>query len=133
MGTAPHFEHEHASIGIFDILIAENNLLPVFSKYGLDEEDIHFIKELVLGDRSDAPHGFEWKGRGDKTFLYDIVANKRNGIDVDKVKLSIYQDFTTCLSLKSLPQCCHLTTPNLSRPIQSFMPSLITLQEIVMY
>ena len=84
MGTAPHFEHEHASIGIFDILIAENDLMPTFRKHGLDEADVHFIKELVLGDRSEAPPSFEWKGRGDKTFLYDIVANKRNGIDVDK-------------------------------------------------
>lgn len=84
MKSAPHFEHEHASIGIFDILIKENNLMPTFNKYGLDEADIHFIKELVLGDKSDAPPSFEWKGRGDKTFLYDIVANKRNGIDVDK-------------------------------------------------
>jgi len=79
-----NFVHEHASLGIFDILIEENDLLPKFNKYGLDEDDIHFIKELVLGDEHEAPDGFEWKGRGDKTFLYDIVANKRNGIDVDK-------------------------------------------------
>ena len=39
----------------------------------------------MLGDISEAPAGFSWVGRGDKTFLYDIVANKRNGIDVDKV------------------------------------------------
>lgn len=78
------FAHEHASIGIIDILIEENNLMPEFAKYGMDRNDIHFIKELILGDLHDAPPGFEWKGRGDKTFLYDIVANKRNGIDVDK-------------------------------------------------
>lgn len=30
------------------------------------------------------PDGMKWIGRGEKTFLYDIVANKRNGIDVDK-------------------------------------------------
>ena len=78
------FYHEHASIGILDILIQENNLLPIFREHGLDEGDIQFVKELILGDKKEAPHGFEWKGRGVKTFLYDIVANKRNGIDVDK-------------------------------------------------
>ena len=50
------------------------------------ENDIHFIKELILGSEEEASHieGFEWRGRGDKHFLYEIVANKRNGIDVDK-------------------------------------------------
>jgi HD superfamily phosphohydrolase len=78
------FEHEHASIGIFDLLIAENNLMPYFEESKLTSEDIHFIKELILGDPAEAPPGFQWVGRGVKTFLYDIVANKRNGIDVDK-------------------------------------------------
>lgn len=78
------FVHEHASIGILDILIEENNLFPVFQSHGLTREDIQFIKELILGGKSDAPPSLEWKGRGTKTFLYDIVANKRNGIDVDK-------------------------------------------------
>lgn len=78
------FQHEHASIGIFELLLEENNLLPIFYEYGFTDNDIHFIKELMLGDISDAPQNFIWKGRGDKTFLYDIVANKRNGIDVDK-------------------------------------------------
>lgn len=78
------FAHEHASIGIFDHMIRVNNLLPMFDLFGLGEDDIQFIKELMLGDKNEGPSGFEWKGRGRKTFLYDIVANKRNGIDVDK-------------------------------------------------
>ena len=36
------------------------------------------------GCHHEAPEGFEWKGRGEKSFLYDIVANKRNGVDVDR-------------------------------------------------
>ena len=83
-GNTPEFVHEHASIGIFELLIAHNNLMPHFKKSGLNEEDVHFIKELILGDEDESPVGFQWKGRGEKTFLYDIVANKRNGIDVDK-------------------------------------------------
>ena len=78
------FIHEHASIGIFELLISENNLLPAFEAHNLTRADIHFIQELILGDPSEAPVGFNWIGRGEKTFLYDIVANKRNGIDVDK-------------------------------------------------
>lgn len=78
------FVHEHASIAILDILISENNLAPEFLKYGLTSVDIHFIQELILGSPEEAPAGFEWKGRGDRSFLFDIVANKRNGIDVDK-------------------------------------------------
>jgi hypothetical protein len=39
---------------------------------------------LPSGDVHEAPKGFQWKGRGQKTFLYDIVANKRNGVDVDR-------------------------------------------------
>lgn len=79
------FVHEHASIGVFDLLIEENDLMPSFRACGLGDEDVHFIKELVLGSAAEAPPGFAWVGRGVKTFLYDIVANKRNGIDVDKV------------------------------------------------
>ena len=37
-----------------------------------------------IGCQHEAPKGFEWKGRGEKSFLYDIVANKRNGVDVDR-------------------------------------------------
>jgi deoxynucleoside triphosphate triphosphohydrolase SAMHD1 len=78
------FAHEHASIGLFDYLIEANNLLPVFNQFGLNKDDIHFIKELMLGDKNEGPKDFVWKGRDEKSFLYDIVANKRNGIDVDK-------------------------------------------------
>ena len=74
------FVHEHASIALLDLLIEENNLWPVFRENNLSPDDVHFIKELILGD----PKEFVWAGRANKGFLYDIVANKRNGIDVDK-------------------------------------------------
>lgn len=78
------FVHEHASIALLDLLIEENGLWPSFNKCNLHAEDVHFIKELILGDENEAPEGFQWAGRPNKSFLYDIVANKRNGIDVDK-------------------------------------------------
>ena len=53
--------------------------------WGLSEDDFHFVKELIFGAASEAPPGHTWKGRGlNKAFLYEIVANHRNEIDVDK-------------------------------------------------
>lgn len=49
LGAPSSFCHEHASIGIFDLLIHENDLLPIFSSCGLGLDDVHFIKELILG------------------------------------------------------------------------------------
>ncbi len=85
---AKNFHHEHASVNLFDLLIDENNLKPSLKKYGLNDEHQHFIKELVLGSKKEADDipGFQWVGQpADKMWLYDIVANKRNGIDVDKL------------------------------------------------
>lgn len=51
-------------------------------------EDLDFIKEQIAGPLEDATsEGNKWPYKGrtqDKSFLYEIVANKRNGIDVDK-------------------------------------------------
>uniref|UniRef100_A0A672K094 HD domain-containing protein n=1 Tax=Sinocyclocheilus grahami TaxID=75366 RepID=A0A672K094_SINGR len=60
----------------------------VLKKHGLDDKDATFIKELIEGAKTsevqtDTP--WTYKGRDeDKSFLYEIVANKQNGIDVDK-------------------------------------------------
>jgi len=82
--------HEHASADLLDHLIESNKAVrEAFKSYHLNDSDIHFIKELIFGDEHEAPQGWVWKGRGAnggkaKQFLYEIVANHRNGIDVDK-------------------------------------------------
>ncbi|XP_050700753.1 deoxynucleoside triphosphate triphosphohydrolase SAMHD1-like [Eriocheir sinensis] len=79
-----NWKHEDASTKMFDHLLTTNNLTSEFEKYGLKEQDITFIKELI-GDV--ANNGSEWcyKGRPkEKAFLYQVVANKQSGIDVDK-------------------------------------------------
>lgn len=85
LGPKGAWHHEWASVWMLEHLIKANGLMPHFSERGLDEVDVHFIQELILGDAADAPPGFQWRGRPHKPFLYDIVANKCNGIDTDKV------------------------------------------------
>jgi HD superfamily phosphohydrolase len=116
------WEHEHASIAMLDHLIKENDLQRPLEKAGLtichvDTEeqfaayraqqailgfgdaafpdcDLHFIKELILGDPKEAPAGWVWRGAQgrrigaagiSKQFLFELVANKRNSVDVDKL------------------------------------------------
>ncbi|XP_029012663.1 deoxynucleoside triphosphate triphosphohydrolase SAMHD1 [Betta splendens] len=83
------WKHEKASVQMFDYLVAVNHLEPVMEQHGLVlPDDLHFIKEQIAGPLdTDAAEGQKWpyKGRTEnKSFLYEIVANKRNGIDVDK-------------------------------------------------
>uniref|UniRef100_A0A4W6BJK5 HD domain-containing protein n=1 Tax=Lates calcarifer TaxID=8187 RepID=A0A4W6BJK5_LATCA len=84
-----NWRHEQASVEIFDHLVNNNNLRPVMEEHQLVlPQDLDFIKEMIGGPLGpNEAQGREWpyEGRGqDKSFLYEIVANKRNGIDVDK-------------------------------------------------
>uniref|UniRef100_A0A7N6BLD2 Deoxynucleoside triphosphate triphosphohydrolase SAMHD1 n=1 Tax=Anabas testudineus TaxID=64144 RepID=A0A7N6BLD2_ANATE len=78
------WKHENASVLMFDYLVTDNNLEPVMKQHGLVlPEDLDFIKEQIAGPLD--TNVWPYKGRPeDKSFLYEIVANKRNGIDVDK-------------------------------------------------
>ncbi|XP_064611959.1 deoxynucleoside triphosphate triphosphohydrolase SAMHD1-like [Liolophura sinensis] len=81
------WEHEKASVAMFQYLLDDNGLKEVFNVYGLFDRDIEFIKELINGLPKQKEGEKDWPclGRGrKKSFLYEIVANKRNGIDVDK-------------------------------------------------
>lgn len=82
------WKHEMASVKMFDYLVKVNKLEEEMEKYGLVlPKDLDFIKEQIAGplEGTDPTHKWPYKGRSDKkSFLYEIVANKRNGIDVDK-------------------------------------------------
>lgn len=78
------WKHEQMSVLMFDDIVkslqAENE--DVLKEHGLNDKDVTFIKELIEGAKTS-----EWTYEGrdeDKSFLYEIVANKQNGIDVDK-------------------------------------------------
>ncbi|XP_057685987.1 deoxynucleoside triphosphate triphosphohydrolase SAMHD1 [Corythoichthys intestinalis] len=81
------WKHEKASLDMFDHLITKNVLEPLMEQHGLVlPEDLVFIKELIAGPLdTNTAEQWSYKGRSkDKSFLYEIVANKRNGIDMDK-------------------------------------------------
>ncbi|XP_053384480.1 uncharacterized protein LOC123536304 isoform X2 [Mercenaria mercenaria] len=83
------WKHEKASVKMFEYLLRDNGgklheyfrqMIPSF-----EEMDIEFIKELI-----DVPVDLDaevWPHRGrnkNKSFLYEVVANRVTGIDVDR-------------------------------------------------
>ncbi|XP_023795799.1 deoxynucleoside triphosphate triphosphohydrolase SAMHD1 [Cyanistes caeruleus] len=82
------WKHETASVQMFEHLITSNKLEEVMESHGLVlEEDMLFIKEQIGGPIDETACVKSWPYRGrpkEKSFLYEIVANKKNGIDVDK-------------------------------------------------
>ncbi|PCH41716.1 hypothetical protein WOLCODRAFT_71312 [Wolfiporia cocos MD-104 SS10] len=67
--------HEDASEMMFDDLVEDNEI-------EISEEDVSFIKALIAGDPKRCLR------KDEKPFLFEIVANKRNGLDVDKLIFS---------------------------------------------
>ncbi|CAG8625222.1 6072_t:CDS:10 [Paraglomus occultum] len=65
LGLSKKWSHEEASQMMVEHLATDNKL------EFLDDSDIKFIQSLISGDKCGS-------------FLYDIVANERNSVDVDK-------------------------------------------------
>ncbi|XP_029363303.1 deoxynucleoside triphosphate triphosphohydrolase SAMHD1-like isoform X1 [Echeneis naucrates] len=80
------WEHEENSVKMLDYMVRQNQLEPVMEEYGLKlPEDMEVIKEMIRGKKPEDRGEGSNEGRPqDKFFLYEIVANKTNGIDVDK-------------------------------------------------
>lgn len=80
------WQHEWASVHLLDLLWKNNPEVAAEGlAWGVGLEQVHLIQELVLGGPGDQPDGFVWRGVGpEKQFLFEIVANKRSSIDVDK-------------------------------------------------
>ncbi|KAJ1973454.1 hypothetical protein H4R35_004114, partial [Dimargaris xerosporica] len=66
------WKHEQGSLMMFDYLVEDNYV-------DIDREDAEFIKDLIMGRPQHHGNRFE-----ERRFLFDIVANQRNGVDVDK-------------------------------------------------
>ena len=76
------WRHEDASVAMFQHIVDTNESVRlVFEDFGINDEDVSFIKEQIQG----LPDGADFRSRPkNKAFLYEVVANKKNGIDVDK-------------------------------------------------
>jgi len=64
------WSHEQGSSMLLKKLVDDNNI-------DIEQEDVHMISALILGQREDPKYA-------DKTWIFDIVANSKNSIDVDK-------------------------------------------------
>ncbi|XP_042589260.1 deoxynucleoside triphosphate triphosphohydrolase SAMHD1-like [Cyprinus carpio] len=86
--TRPGYQwkHEKGSIDLFRNLVEDNGLREEMENYGLNPgEDLRFIEELIMGVEASVAMWPENRARPEnKSFLYEIVANKQNGVDVDK-------------------------------------------------
>jgi len=76
------WQHEKASLLMLEHMIETNNL-------DYSKDDVKFIGDLIMGDQnvthSDIPATHEYMyGKDEKKFLWQIVANKTNSVDVDK-------------------------------------------------
>ena len=84
-GTAyTPWHHEDNSVTMLRALVANNNIQ--LESYGLHPNyDLNFVEHLIHGIKPHAPWPENIGRPPAKRFLFDIVANKRNGIDVDKL------------------------------------------------
>ncbi|KAH9490961.1 SAM domain and HD [Bulinus truncatus] len=83
------WKHEDASVAMFDHILQKHDLMKpdgiLRKDYSLCESDITFIKEMIQGLSFSTSGEWVCEGRGkEKAYLYEIVSNKRNSIDVDK-------------------------------------------------
>ncbi|KAJ7953628.1 deoxynucleoside triphosphate triphosphohydrolase SAMHD1-like [Quillaja saponaria] len=78
------WSHEDMSVKMIDYIVDQHHI-------DIDSESIKKVKEMITAS---CEHDTQ-KGMNGKRFLYDIVANGRNGIDVDKFDY-IVRDSRAC-------------------------------------
>ncbi|GFQ01755.1 deoxynucleoside triphosphate triphosphohydrolase samhd1 [Phtheirospermum japonicum] len=82
--NASEWSHEQMSVEMVDHIVDEHHI-------DIDTETMKKVKEMILASSKYATT----KSSREKRFLYDIVANGRNGIDVDKFDY-IIRDCRAC-------------------------------------
>ncbi len=74
------WNHEAMSADMFEWMVEENHI-------DIDAETVKRVRDLITSNDADAP--------ADKKFLWDIVANKRNSVDVDKFEYIMRDAYNT--------------------------------------
>lgn len=88
------WHHEDNSVSMLRVLVEDNGI--DVARYGLDPgPDLRFVELLIHGLTPGSPWPEDIGRPPAKRFLFDIVANKRNGIDVDKLDYFL-RDSTNC-------------------------------------
>uniref|UniRef100_T1IJ10 HD domain-containing protein n=1 Tax=Strigamia maritima TaxID=126957 RepID=T1IJ10_STRMM len=73
-----NWRHENSSVEVFNRIWEKLNL-EIKTKYHMGEEERKLICDIILGQPSE-----DYPKLRDKEFLFEIVANKKSGVDVDK-------------------------------------------------
>lgn len=82
-GAGAGWEHEDSSCEMIDLIIKDKKI--DLAKFGLNSQDLVFIKEMITGKGTRDGGGYPYAGRpAEKFYLYEIISNKLTGIDVDK-------------------------------------------------
>ena len=74
------WNHEAMSADMFEWMVEDNHI-------DVDGEVVKRVRDLITSNDADAP--------ADKKFLWDIVANKRNSVDVDKSEYIMRDAYNT--------------------------------------
>ncbi|CAL5186196.1 unnamed protein product [Lathyrus oleraceus] len=73
VNSGSHWSHEQMSVKMVDYIVEEHNI-------DIESQMLTRVKEMILASSEFSLP----RSSSEKSFLYDIVANGRNGIDVDK-------------------------------------------------
>ncbi|XP_060583966.1 deoxynucleoside triphosphate triphosphohydrolase SAMHD1-like [Ruditapes philippinarum] len=119
------FTHESIARKMFEYMLSsedgqlKNDIQEILTGCGLsrfEEQDFTFICEMIDDPENIEKEVWPYKGRNkDKSYMYEIVANKRNGIDVDKwdylardsymLRMKVNVDYNRCFTNARVIKC----------------------------